>query len=55
VYDDGLVELGASVASVSGQKVTAQVNMSGSTPVTYYIRVSSITGYEGKYSLTLKA
>jgi hypothetical protein len=55
VYDDGLVELGASVAGVSGQKVTAQVNMSGSTPVTYYIRVSSITGYEGKYSLTLKA
>lgn len=58
VYDGtcgALVERSANVADVNAQNITAQVTMSGSTPKNYFIRVSSITGYEGKYSVTLKA
>lgn len=58
IYDGtcgALVERSANVADVNAQNITAQVTMSGSTSKNYFIRVSSITGYEGKYSVTLKA
>jgi hypothetical protein len=58
VYDGtcgALVERSANVADVNAQNITAQVTMSGSTAKNYFIRVSSVDGYEGKYSVTLRA
>lgn len=58
VYDGtcgALVERSANVADVNAQNITAQVTMSGSTSKNYFVRVSSITGYEGKYSVNIRA
>ena len=58
IYDGtcgALVEKSANVADVNAQNISAQVTMSGSTSKNYFIRVSSITGYEGKYSVNLRA
>ncbi len=50
-----LVEENSSLANVSSQNITGQVIMSGSTSKTFIIRVSAISGYEGKYILNLTA
>lgn len=50
-----LVEENSSLANVSSQNITGQVTMSGSTSKTFIIRVSAISGYEGKYTLNLTA
>ena len=58
IYDGtcgALVERSANVADVNAQNISAQVTMSGSTSKNYFIRVSSITGYEGKYSVNVRA
>lgn len=58
IYDGtcgALVERSANVADVNAQNISAQVTMSGSTSKNYFIRVSSITGYEGKYSVNIRA
>lgn len=58
IYDGtcgALVERSAALASTSTQSISAQANMSGSTSKTYFVRVSSITGYEGKYAINVQA
>lgn len=58
IYDGtcgALVERSANVADVNAQNISAQVTMSGSTAKNYFIRVSAITGYEGKYSVNIRA
>ena len=58
IYDGtcgALVERSANVADVNAQNISAQVTMSGSTAKNYFVRVSSITGYEGKYSVNVRA
>lgn len=58
VYDGTcgtLVERSANVADVNAQNISAQVTMSGSVAKNYFVRVSSITGYEGKYSVNVRA
>ena len=58
IYDGtcgALVERSAALASSSTQSISAQANMSGSTSKTYFVRVSSITGYEGKYAINVQA
>ncbi len=58
IYDGtcgALVDRSSNVSAVSSQNISGQVVMSGASSKTYYIRVSSITGYEGKYSVNISA
>lgn len=58
IYDGtcgALVERSANVADVNAQNISAQVTMSGSTAKNYFIRVSAVSGYEGKYSVNIRA
>jgi len=50
-----LTEVSSALANVSAQSITGQVIMSGSTARTYIVRVSAISGYEGKYALKITA
>lgn len=58
IYDGtcgALVERSATLATSESQTVSAQATMTGSTSKTFYVRVSAVTGYEGKYSVNLTA
>lgn len=52
IYDGtcgSLTERSSNVADVTSQTITGQVTITGNVAKTFYIRVSSVTGYEGKY------
>lgn len=58
IYDGtcgALVERSATLTTSESQTVSAQANMTGSTSKTFFVRVSAVTGYEGKYSINLTA